>query len=94
MEKINGIIIAGKVYEMEFERNIGSCEECDLHEMYCCLEDYCRNHYCIFRYSQELTDMLNGKKSKRMCLRDKSKVCNLCHECDIDSDEWASRYIR
>ena len=24
------------------------------------------------------------KKPKRMCLRDKSKVCELCHECDID----------
>ena len=24
------------------------------------------------------------KKSKRMCLRDRSKVCDLCHECDID----------
>lgn len=23
-------------------------------------------------------------KSKKMCLRDKSKVCNMCHECDID----------
>lgn len=22
-------------------------------------------------------------KKKRMCLRDKSKPCNLCHECDI-----------
>lgn len=24
------------------------------------------------------------KKPKQMCLRDRSKVCNLCHECDID----------
>lgn len=34
------------------------------------------------------------KKSKRMCLRDKSKICNLCHECDIDSDLWHSLYSR
>lgn len=32
----------------------------------------------------------NEKKSKRMCLRDKSKVCNLCHECDTEADEWYS----
>ena len=24
------------------------------------------------------------KINKRMCLRDKSKVCDLCHKCDID----------
>ena len=23
-------------------------------------------------------------KPKVMCLRDKTKVCNLCHECDVD----------
>lgn len=23
------------------------------------------------------------KKQRRMCLRDKSKPCNLCHECDV-----------
>lgn len=22
-------------------------------------------------------------KGKHMCLRDKSKVCNLCHDCDV-----------
>lgn len=28
----------------------------------------------------------NAEKSekKRVCLRDRTKVCNLCHECDID----------
>lgn len=26
----------------------------------------------------------NKAKSKTMCLRDKTKVCNLCHECDVD----------
>ena len=25
----------------------------------------------------------NKVKPKTMCLRDKSKVCNLCHECDV-----------
>lgn len=25
----------------------------------------------------------NKEKPKKMCLRDKSKVCNLCHECDV-----------
>lgn len=26
----------------------------------------------------------DAKRSKRMCLRDRTKVCNQCHECDID----------
>lgn len=25
-----------------------------------------------------------AKAKKRMCLRDKQKICNLCHKCDID----------
>lgn len=25
----------------------------------------------------------NKAKSKAMCLKDKTKVCNLCHECDV-----------
>lgn len=25
----------------------------------------------------------NKEKPKKMCLRDKSNVCNLCHECDV-----------
>lgn len=24
------------------------------------------------------------KKTKIMCLKDKTKVCNLCHECDVN----------
>lgn len=27
---------------------------------------------------------MNKSKPKHMCLRDKSKVCNQCHECDVD----------
>ena len=26
---------------------------------------------------------VNKVKPKTMCLRDKSKVCNLCHDCDV-----------
>ncbi len=26
----------------------------------------------------------NKEKSKAMCLKNKTKVCNLCHECDVD----------
>lgn len=26
----------------------------------------------------------NKKSSKLTCLRDKNKICNLCHECDVD----------
>ena len=28
--------------------------------------------------------IVERRKKKRMCLRDRSKVCDLCHECDID----------
>ena len=63
MEKLNGIIIDGKVYEtVEVERAV--CDHCDL-------KDKCNQssafEYCIeilgareiFRYSQSLTDKLN-----------------------------------
>ncbi|MCU6767372.1 hypothetical protein OCV73_00145 [Barnesiella propionica] len=26
----------------------------------------------------------NKAKSKAVCLRDKDKICNLCHECDVN----------
>ena len=39
-------------------------------------------------------DAEKSEKSKRMCLRDKSKVCNKCHACDIDTDAWHSMYSR
>lgn len=25
----------------------------------------------------------NRTESKMMCLRDKTKICNLCHDCDV-----------
>lgn len=33
-------------------------------------------------------------KEKLMCLRDRTKVCNKCHACDIDTDAWHSMYSR
>ena len=33
-------------------------------------------------------------KEKLMCLRDRTKVCNRCHACDIDADAWHSMYSR
>lgn len=29
-------------------------------------------------------DWFYPEKTKSICLKDKTKVCNLCHECDID----------
>lgn len=93
-EEIYGIIKDGKVYELAE----GGCLKCDFFNstvMPCPIKELCttmpypnaEKDNC-FRFSQELTDKLNGKriirKQKRMCLRDKSKVCDLCHECDID----------
>lgn len=49
---------------------------------------------CAFDRSYALgkqeKDAETSKKPKRMCLRDKSKACNLCHKCDIETDEWYS----
>lgn len=28
-------------------------------------------------------DWIYPKKTKNMCLKDKTKKCNLCHECDV-----------
>lgn len=44
-------------------------------------------------YMQGVQDFIGKKdnapeKPKRMCLRDRTKVCNMCHDCDIDADEW------
>lgn len=37
--------------------------------------------------ADHLCELLNRKhkgSNQRMCLRDRSKVCNLCHDCDVD----------
>lgn len=28
------------------------------------------------------------KHKPSMCLRDRTKACDLCHECDIEHDQW------
>lgn len=67
MEKINGIIIDGKIYKAV----LGECKGCDLQEQ--CKENDLFNDLCnffegynpkitlIFRYSPELTDKINDK---------------------------------
>lgn len=32
----------------------------------------------------ELLNREHKGRNRRMCLRDRSKVCNLCHDCDVD----------
>ena len=73
MEKVNGIIISGKVYKAVK----GECKDCDLQER--CkdsnlfydlcnyFEDY--GNVCIFRYSPSLTEKLNNPKTKEKCKR-------------------------
>ena len=74
MEKINGIILSGKVYEyFETFHRLNECDACDLRkECDVLFEDiertYCSqfhnlNHYC-FRYSPSLTERLNNLKTK------------------------------
>ena len=72
MEKINGIIISGKVYKAVK----GDCKDCDLYEQ--CKEDALFNNLCnyfegyeickakIFRYSPSLTERLNNPKTKEL----------------------------
>ena len=67
MEKLNGIILNGKVYEAVLD-DTDSCEECVFvdREIGCCRKSYCTSFIpsygkspYIFRYSQSLTDKLN-----------------------------------
>ena len=61
MEKLNAIVLAGKVYEAKLS---GSCEGCHFNKGNtdnCWLFQLCGNLGCIFRYSQSLTDKLNDK---------------------------------
>lgn len=69
MEKINGIIISGKVYEVANSGKTSPCMQCVLHNE-CDKFDY-EHHtkdFCIknlgdlhFRFSPELTDKLKGE---------------------------------
>lgn len=67
MEKINGIIIEGKVYEAVKD---GICKDCAFDSgplsHYCphLVAGLCEEHYCIFRYSPELTERLNNPKTE------------------------------
>lgn len=66
MEKINGVIIKGKVYEVVECIEESPCDFCDLQKE-CFLGDYNVEILCssiigydtTFRYSQELTDKIN-----------------------------------
>ena len=41
--------------------------------------------YTIFDRAYALGKLeKDAKKPKKMCLRDRRKFCDLCHECDID----------
>ena len=62
MNEINAIIIDGKVYEVASEIEVRSCLGCDLDSLpNCQLSDICTKRRYIFKYSQTLTDKLNGK---------------------------------
>ena len=65
---MNGIIIDGKVYEV-VPYSLNSCDKCELKKEcdqitgdYCLVDKLFGCHGMrIFRYSQPLTDKLNGK---------------------------------
>ena len=72
-----------------------------------CWEEYVNllNHNSVARYvfnkifdrayalGKQAKDAERSKE-KLMCLRDRTKVCNRCHACDIDTDAWHSMYSR
>lgn len=67
MKNINAIIIDGEVYKMAY----GSCQDCafkercqmtDAYQHICeFFDNYERNNSLIFRYSPELTELMNDK---------------------------------
>lgn len=75
-----------------------------------CWEEFCDEHLFdphnivtqgIFGYAFDCAYALGKRekdaersKEKLMCLRDRTKVCNRCHACDIDTDAWHSMYSR
>lgn len=68
MEKINGIIMSGKVYEVVKYNGSSPCMDCALTHECDRLEEahkstqFCGDYLggCIFRYSPELTERLKG----------------------------------
>ena len=60
---MNGIIINGKAYVAESDDNLSSCANCDLKPaaIGCPYAETCITWKSVFRFSQELTDRLNGK---------------------------------
>lgn len=72
MEKINGIIKDGKVYEVVEIDEVTPCEYCDLWEE-CSNSASTIEHICcefigdsyIFRYSPDLTERLNNPKTEK-----------------------------
>ena len=39
---------------------------------------------CLLEQICALLNREHKSSNKRLCLRDKSKVCDLCHDCDVD----------
>lgn len=67
MEKINGIIISGKVYEIVETGTLITCKECAFQkrcreiDVPCADKFLTGNRTAIYRYSPELTDKLKGE---------------------------------
>ena len=63
MEKLNAIVIDGKVYELVESKEANPCIDCALVEecLLCAIIDFCiqQGNSKHFRYSQSLTDKLN-----------------------------------
>lgn len=54
--------------------------------------------YLLDSYKEDVKELINkiyddfekgeAEKGVEMCLRDKTKVCDLCHECDVDPTSY------
>lgn len=86
---INEIIGKGKDFEPPFVRRINSPrKEQEIwdnnHNIVIIMQ--CRND-TEAEIGYHICELLNSKhkgRNRRMYLRDRSKVCNLCHDCDAD----------
>ena len=44
----------------------------------------CDADYILAKFEEKLDKLNNKPRKKNMCLKNKTKICNLCHECDVD----------
>lgn len=82
MEVKNGIIIDGVLHEgLDECETINSCDSCSLYKAERC------NGACdllrVVRFVNRGKVKVEKVRTLKTCIKDKNKICNLCHECDV-----------